>query len=316
MKQIPKVQALKNILILRGFDSLSDALISSCCYREIKKANPAVKLTVACFRTPYDYFLHNPYVDDIVLLRHGGAALWMTALKLRAQNFDLVLDTSHRQGLDWKWLKKLVGGNRLLDSSTSPIQPFGAPGKHGTEHEHAILKLLGIANPDRSYDLPIPTTTRQTVENWLAEQHLSSYILLNPAGTAKVRQFRPNTLHNIATACNHWQMPFVVPVRAADAGRWQEVFSDMPQVHIKEIASIFESFELVRRAVFIITPDTVAVSVAAAFEKPILVFYNHLTAHNAPDNPHAFVLQTANSDVNQFKWEEFAALVQQIKSSL
>ena len=53
MKTLPHIQDLRRILVLRGDGFLADAIISSCCYRELKKANPNLKITVACFGPAY-----------------------------------------------------------------------------------------------------------------------------------------------------------------------------------------------------------------------------------------------------------------------
>ena len=65
MKQIPDIRTLKNILIMRPEGSLGDAIMSTCCYREIKRANPAIKITVACFGNSYGFLKANPYIDEI-----------------------------------------------------------------------------------------------------------------------------------------------------------------------------------------------------------------------------------------------------------
>ena len=316
MKQIPQVKDLRNILILRAFDSVSKAVVSSCVYREMKRVNPSLQITVACFHHPYDYLQHNPYIDSVIRLPHGGIGLWSKAFQLRAKHFDLVLDTSDRAATDWKWFKRFVGGLRLLDRDTSPVQPFGAPDKHAAVHEQAVLKLLGVPDPDGSYELTIPSTTRQKTEDWLASQHLSSYILLNSGGTSKDRQFRPNVLYKIACICKQWGYPFVLTVPSEEANRWQPIFQEMPEVRIKIADDQFERFELVRRATFIITPDTSAVSIADAFQKPLLIFYNHLTSYNAPDNPKAYILETDPANINQFDWDKFTVLVEKIKPTL
>ena len=68
MKTLPHIQDLRRILVLRGDGFLADAIISSCCYRELKKANPNLKITVACFGPAYELFKNNSYVDRVVKL--------------------------------------------------------------------------------------------------------------------------------------------------------------------------------------------------------------------------------------------------------
>ncbi len=324
MKTIPHVRDLHNILVCRGEGSLGDALISSCCYREIKKENPQVKITVACFGSAYDFFKHNPYVDEVFKLpvrriirpNQRWVSLFLAALKLRKRKFDLVLDSSDKDFFNWRMFKRIVGGSRVLDCFTSPLKPFGAPTKHGSEHEAAILKLLGIAQPDKSYDLPILPSARQTVTQWLEAHQIQKYILFNPSGSVAPRRFRTDTMKEICQALAPLHCPFVVPAMAHNVKELTEAFKGMPNVFVKQTADIFELFEWVRLAALVVTPDTAVVHIASGFQKPSLIFYNTFSDYNAPNNPKAFIIKTDPQDVNIFDKKELQTLVQKIQPTL
>ncbi len=310
MKKIPAVQTLHHILILRGEGSLGDAVLSSACYREIKKANPQIKITVACFGSAYEYFLHYPYVDEVFKLpirriirpNQRWVSLILAALKLRKRHFDLVLDSSYKPFWNWRLFKKIAGGGRVLDNYTSPVQPFGAPSGHSSEHEAAILKLLGIADPNPAYELPVPADTQQAVALWLARQKCFRYLLLNPSGSVAARSFRAETLRELCAALRRLRLPFVVPAMASKAEELRKIFSNEKDVFVKQTDNVFELFELVRRSVAVLTPDTSVVHIATGFERPTLAFYNALCTYNAPHNPKAAVLETDPADVNVFDW--------------
>ena len=157
MKSIPNVRFLKNILVLRGEGSLGDALISSCCYREIKRTNPKIKISVACFGSAYGYLKELPYIDKIYRLpiprvlrpnQRWLTLLWY-ALKLRRKHFDLVLDTSLKPFANWTLFKHIIGGDKVLDYYTSPI-PFGQVPGRCVDHEQAVLAQLGVVKPNKS----------------------------------------------------------------------------------------------------------------------------------------------------------------------
>lgn len=325
MKEIPAVQTLHNMLILRGEGSLGDAILSSACYREIKKANPQIKITVACFGSAYGYFLHFPYVDEVFKLpvhrvirpNQRWVSLIWAALKLRRRHFDLVLDSCYKPFWNWRLFKKIVGGGeRVLDNYTSPVQPFGAPSAHASEHEVAILKLLGIAHPNPAYELPVPADTQQAVEQWLTQQKLSRYILLNPSGSVAARSFCADALREICAVARRLQLPFVVPARASQVQKLQKIFADEKDVFVKQTAHVFELFELVRRSTAVLTPDTAVVHIASGFEKPTLAFYNTLSAYNAPHNPQAVVLETDPADVNTFDWWQLEKRIDELQKWL
>ncbi len=308
MKQIPNIHQLHNILIMRGEGSLGDALISSCCYRNIKKANPSVKLSVVCFGAGYAFLKNNPYIDTIIklpipkIIRPNQR--WLTlvwwGLKLRRYKFDLVLDSSDKDYKNWRLFKWLAGGDHVLDCFTSPVRPFGAPNAHGSTHEQAILKLLGIEHPDKSYDLPILPADQKEVQSWLNAKNINTYVLLNPSGSVLKRRFSANTLRKLCNLLADFKHPIVLPTTPALYAYWQKAITGLTSVYVKQTTGIGELFEWVRRAELVVTPDTSVVHIATGFQKPTLVFYNTLSVYNAPDNPKAVIVETDREDINKF----------------
>ena len=316
MKNIPDIHDLRHILICRPYGCLSREIESSCCYREIKKASPRTKITVACCGAAYDFCQHNPYVDEAFRLPLGtglrpncrwGALLW-AALKLRRKKFDLLLDTSGNDFLNWRLFKRVAAGERVLDGRSSPVQPFGAPQAAVSEHETAVLRLLGVTEPDKSYDLPVLSTARAAVAQTLEQEQIQKYILLYPGSFPPKDTFRPDVLKELCAALRSLNMSFVLPLAPASAKEYHEGFKDSKDVFVVRPADIFELFEWVRRAALVVAPDTAVVRVAAGFEKPSLVFYTVLPAHVA-DNPKAQVLKTDQADINVFDWWKLESLV-------
>ncbi len=324
MQQIPNIRTLKNILVLRGEGSLGDAIFSSCCYREIKKANPQIKITVVCFGTGYLFLKNNPYIDQIFRLpirtrirpNQRWLGLIVAGLKLRRRHFDLVLDSSTKKYLNWRIFKWLAGGNRVLDCYTSPVQPFGALDRHASQHERAILQLLGIQAPNAAYDFPLVPSSQQQVENWLQLQGISSYLLLNPAGSTERRCFSAQTLHKLCHVLAPLGLPVVVPCAPNTYPHWKTVFADIPAARVVQTHDIFDLFEFIHRARLVVTPDTSVVHIAAGFEKPSMVFYNELSPYIAPNNPKAVIVQTQRANVNLIDWTDVTAALEKIKTLL
>ena len=324
MKNIPQIQEFHNILVCRAEGSLSEAIISSCCYREIKKASPHTKITVACFGPAYEFYKRNPYVDEVFklpvrsLIRYNQRwlGLFLAALKLRRRHFDLVLDPSDKKYLNWRMFKYIVGGDKVLDVFTSPVQPFGAPDKHGSENEASVLKLLGIPTPDKAYDLPILSSARKSAGDWLEGRQLQNYILFNPWGEEGKPLFKPNVVKEISKAMARLNLAFVVAVPQNSAEAWAEQMKDEPAVFVKPTEDIFELFELVRRSSLTLTPACAVVHIAAGFGKPSLVFASLPLASYAPDNPKAKILEVEAQDVNVFDWWKLESAIEQLKKEL
>ena len=312
MKTLPRIQDLRRILVLRGEGFLADAILSSCCYRELKKANPQLKITVASFGPAYELFKNNSYVDAVVKLPVSALQkekvtfqLLRKALKLRLKKFDLVLDSSNKDFFAWRLFKKIAGGNKLLDASTSPVQPFGAPDQHGSVHEQTILRQLGVQDPDKSYDLPVATGSRQRVERWLEKNALQKYILFNPFGSEATRRLRADTMKEVYASLRRLGLPLAVPAKPQDLAKLTQVFAQEKDVFVGEILEPSELFELVRLSALVVSVDSSVVHIASGFEKPALFFYHKPTVFTAPDNPKAVVLQSQPEDINLFDWQKF-----------
>ena len=323
MKNIPDIHDVRHILICRPEGCLGREIASSCCYREIKKASPQTKITVACYAAAYDFCQHNPYVDEVFKLplgaglrpnRRWGALLW-AALKLRRKNFDLLLDTSGNDFLNWRLFKRMAAGDRVLDSRSSPVQPFGSPQASAAEHEAAVLRLLGVAEPDKSYDLPVLPTARAAVAQILEREQIQKYILLYPGNSLPKNAFRPDVLKELCAALRSLKVSFVLPLAPSCTEKYHDIFKDSKDVFVVKPADIFELFEWVRRAALVVAPDTPVVHIAAGFEKPSLVFYAVSPAH-MPDNPKAQALETDKTDVNVFDWWKLESIVAGFKKTL
>lgn len=323
MNTLPHIQDLRKILVLRGDGSLADAILSSCCYREIKKANPKIKITVASFGPAYELFKNNSYVDKVVRLPVSALTeqkvtfhLLRKALKLRLKKFDLVLDSSNKNFFAWQLFKKIAGGDKLLDATTAPMTPFGAPDQHGSVHEQAILKQLGIENPDKSYDLPVSAGSRKRVENWLEKNSLPKYIFFNPYGSEQKRRLHPDTMKEICHSFRRLGIAFVIPARPQDFLRLVQFFKEDKDVFVGEIVEPSELFELVRLSALVVSTDSSIVHIASGFEKPGVFLYHQPTVFTAPDNPKAIVLLTQQEDINLFKREDLARAVDSFQEKI
>ena len=172
---------------------------------------------------------------------------------------------------------------------------------------------MGIENPDKSYDLPVPPADQQEVQTWLDAHHISDFVLLNPSGSVEKRRFSQETLHKLCNLRTRFELPIIVPVMPSMHAHWQTVLKNVPHAYVKPTRDIYELFEWVRRAKLVITPDTSVVHIAAGFKKPTLVFYNTLSVYNAPDNPRALIVETDREDVNLFDWKKVEACLPQLQ---
>lgn len=311
MKTIPSVKDLHHILILRGEGSLGDAVLSSCSYREIKKANPSVRITVAAYGAALGYLRQIPAIDEVVALpvrrvirRHQRwPSLIKAGLALRKRRFELVIDSSAKNFYNWRLFKWLCGGkDRVLDFAHSPV-PFGAPLAHASRHEQAILEQLGVVRPDPSYDMPVPASAQEKLDAFTQKNAPCGYLLLNPFGSVAVRTLNAQTCTAAVKALP--ELPVIIVCmpsqRLAAEAVCRALQAQGLAGYVYQTADVFDLFALVRGAKLVVTPDTAVVHIASGYHKPTLAFYNAYYTYNSPNNPLAFVVKTDRADVNRFE---------------
>lgn len=317
MQKIPNVHNLKNILVLRGEGSLGDAIISSCCYREIKKANPNIKITVVCFGSSVQYLKSNPHIDEIYVLpirrvlrpnQYWFRLIWH-AFILRKRQFDLVLDSSEKPYANWTFFKYIVGGNRVLDCYTSPMPLGKVPGRRN-EHEQVILKQLGIKNPSRAYDLYFSQQHRSLRDAFIKAYAPKGYILFNPFGSVKARVLSKHSFARMAPDLyRRFGLPVVIPCMPSKQAQVEEyleiVGKDSPHFLMYTTPEVFDLFALVESAFLVVSPDTSVVYIASGFSKKAILFYNNYSIYHDPDNPFASIIKTQPASVNLFDYQNF-----------
>lgn len=326
MKTIPCVKDLQTILILRGEGSLGDAVLSSCAYREIKKANPSVRITVAAYGASLGYLRQITAIDEVFELpvrrvirpHQRWPSLIKAGLALHKKHFDLVIDSSAKNFYNWRLFKWLCGGkDRVLDFAHSPV-PFGAPLAHASRHEQAILEQLGITRPDPSYDLPVPSSAQEKLDAFTQTNAPQGYILLNPFGSVAERTLNAQTCTAAVKALP--EFPVFIACMPSQRSAAETVCRALQTQgvagHVYQTADVFDLFALVRAARLVVTPDTAVVHIASGYHQPTLAFYNAFWIYNAPNNSQAFVVKTDRADVNRFEQEALLHAAASVKECL
>ncbi|MGB2578890.1 ADP-heptose:LPS heptosyltransferase [Elusimicrobium simillimum] len=317
MQNIPKIQDIKNLLILRGEGSLGDAILSSCCYREYKKVNPNLKISVVCFGSATAYLKTNKYIDKLYVLpiprvlrpNQRWPSLIYYGLKMRAKKFDLVIDTCKKDFKNWRLFRWLCGKDMIADHLSLAID-IHRPPLHASEAEGKIVSVLtGNDTIDASYDLTVPEETKERVRQFLTQHNIGCYTLLNPFASVVQRTLNNDTVSRMCNFLNdkYPSKNIIIPAMPSQVAAVQGIIKQNPAFNIImfETKSLFDMFELVNRSGFVITPDTAIAHVASGFERKSIIFYNTFSEYNAPNNPAAAVIKTDPGDINKFNWQDF-----------
>lgn len=321
MQQLPTVQELKNVLVVRGEGSLGDAILSSVCYRALKKSNPQLRITVAAFASAVPYLQALPTVDEVYRLpiknvlrpnQRWPSLLWH-ALRLRRRRFDVVMDSSCKDFYNWRLFKWIIGGDRVFDPFTRPGD--FTPEVHVSACEKEMALRLGAHDADNSYDLPILPAAQARWESF-AKTHLNQgHILLNPFGSVPQRCLDKDALQTVldALSAHGITLPAVVPFVQSRRPEAEALLEGLSYpVFGYETKSVFDLFAAVQLARLVFSPDTAAVHIAAGFGRKTIAFYNNYTVSYGPNNPSAVSILTDRACVSRFNPQDVAAALKKL----
>ena len=85
---------IKSILFLRYDGKIGDMIVNSLMFREIKKVYPDIKIGLIARGAAIDIIKDNPNVDEIYEYHKDRKKIKELALKIREENYDLLIDFS------------------------------------------------------------------------------------------------------------------------------------------------------------------------------------------------------------------------------
>ena len=199
---------IKSILFLRYDGKIGDMVVNSLMFREIKKVYPDIKIGLVARGAAIDIIKDNPNVDEIYEYHKDRKKIKELALKIREENYDLLIDFSEMLRVNQMMLINLCGARfnlgldrnnwSLFDLSVESDKDFKW-GEHITKRYLAYLLKLGLKSEEinLSYDIYIKDNSKYT--EFLNKIKESKRLVLNPYGASKHKSFSIDTLENIIT---------------------------------------------------------------------------------------------------------------------
>jgi len=260
-----KSKSLK-ILIIR-FSSIGDIVLTTPVIRCLKNQLVEAEiyyLTKSNFKSVLE---HNPYIDRLHFL---DSSLSETITKLKAENFDYIIDLHHN-------LRTLIIKTRLGINSTSfdklnwqkwllvNLRINKMPLIHIVDRYLDTVKFLGVTNDNKGLDF------------FLAEEYNLSELLPNShqkfiglvIGAQHATKRLPN--HKLIEICQKLNQPVVLLGGKEDIARGEEIAANNQYIFNGcGKFTLDQSAYLVKMATLIITHDTGLMHIAAAFNKPVI----------------------------------------------
>ncbi|MGL5229604.1 MAG: glycosyltransferase family 9 protein [Cetobacterium sp.] len=272
---------VKSILFLRYDGKIGDMVINTLMFREIQKRYPDIKIGVVSRGAATDIIKFNPHVNVIYNYKKGKEK--QLATEIAKENYDVLVDFSEMLRVNqMKFINqcraKINIGLDKSDWNLFDISYEKNYRQHITDMYKNVLKILGIENPDLSYEIHTGVVVKDEIKRRLCELgNPNSIIILNPYAASKHRSFNMQKILEISAKVlketNSMLIFIGEPSKKSEIESIIDVLGERDRVKYPTLSGILEVVELIRHAKYVITPDTSIVHIAAAEKIPMTAVY-------------------------------------------
>ncbi len=267
---------LKKILVIR-FSSIGDIVLITPVLRGIKRQYPSAELHVLTKPAMASLLTANPNVNQVITL---GNSIVTTALVLRAQQYDVVLDLHNN--LRSAIIKLFLFNVKSFSFNKQNINKWlMVNAKQQRQLPHVVVRYLacaaniGVTNDGLGLDFYIEPDNQLSLAN---EQLPTTYLAVVIGAKFKTKQL---PVHQLITLCTQLTMPIILIGGKDDGELAQQLISALP--NNKAIYNtcgkynLQQSASLLAQAHSVITHDTGMMHIASALGKKIITLWGNTT---------------------------------------
>lgn len=279
---------VKSILFLRYDGKIGDMVINTLMFREIQKRYPDIKIGVVSRGAATDIIKFNPHVNVIYNYKKGKES--ELATEIAKENYDVLVDFSEMLRVNqMKFINqcraKINIGLDKGDWNLFDISYEKNYNKHITDMYKNVLNILGIENPDLSYEIHTGIVVKDEIKRRLRELgNPESFVVLNPYAASKHRSFNKEKILEISCKVLKESESMLLFIgessKKSEIEEIIEVLGNRDRVKYPTLSGILEVVELIRHADYVITPDTSIVHIGVAEKLPMTAVYRLDTGDN------------------------------------
>ncbi len=264
-------QPIKRILLIRN-DAIGDMVVTTGLIRKLSQAG--YQVYVSSTKPALEIIRYNPYISGTFLYNDSSFSQFFRSIQeVRKQRFDLAIELKVSRNLSvyyplYHGLLKtniLLGFNQPEFHTFNQIINYKISNTHVTDLFKPILTYLGIKNQDLSYEL----FTSEDTEHYVSA-HLTGekFAVVNPQGGKQARCLSKTQTEAI---CDLLVKYGYHPIIIGEPNRIKKL--NISNYTIFPSRTILDIVSLIRQSNLIISVDTSAVHIAAAFNIRTIALY-------------------------------------------
>ena len=276
---------IKKLLFLRYDGKIGDYIITSWIYREIKKQRPDIEIDIVGISKNEKLFLNNKNINKFYKLKKSKKLfMYFLAKKLRAKNYDVIIDPTERLRKRDIFFIKNIKAKVVFGYGKEEIDIFnkniGNNSKRMKEVYAEILEQLGFSNLNMDYEIPLNKEAEEKVDKYLEKKKIDNYIAVNFFGAAKNKKINNENAIKLIDMLRmkYKDKKIIILDSPSDRKALDNILKnilDDKRVYFYPNSTIFEAIEIIKKSILVVSPDTAIIHIADGFNKEIISFYKN-----------------------------------------
>lgn len=328
---MPEFSGIKKILIVR-LGKIGDMIITSSVFDLLKKKYPDISITLLTLEKNRELLKYNPNIDEI-FFTNKNLSLYFHLLKLRKQNFDLLLDLNDDPSRTSATIRRIIraGQTAAFDFGIFPAPTIKVkrPDKGSSHIIDRITVLLngigiGVKSGELRPSVYLGKSELNQVEDQLAETAGGPGIIaLNLSAGAPIRYWPEVKWIELVKkiAAEYPGYKYLPLSTIEDKAIRDRIEAAVPSSRlVKQGFNSFQHFaSYLRCADLIITPDTSAVHIASAFNKPQITLFPNAEWNFAswkPLSANSTAIRSDGEDISTISVEQVLGEFEKLERNL
>lgn len=280
-----ELPARPKILFLRQ-DRIGDVFVSTPVVHAVRQRYPLAQVDFLLSRNnAAASFALNDDVDNILVLRKNSVQMLRLLWKLRRTRYDLVIDLNHTASSTSRLLIRFVGARNSIALQTdreSPATHVVPQGDRRTRHITDVLcdltEPLGLAIPieERRPRINLRESVVDAVQKKLAHDSDQKILGVQISGSSADRMYPIDAMHDVIRLLEQRFPEVRIIVLAAPSDKlYATQVASGTSAQVFNAGTGYESFAAsIALCDWLLSPDTAAIHVAAAFDIPSVVLFS------------------------------------------
>lgn len=274
----------KKVLIVR-LGKIGDIIISSFVFEVLKKRFPSIEISLLTLESNSEVLKYNRDIDHLILSKKN-LTLYFKLFSLRAKYYDLVIDLNDDPSSTSNIIRKIIKAYRIVGfnfSEKQSVDLIPQPPKDKTHIIDRISFLLNGIGIELSKSDIHPKLYLGDLENCDVEKQLEIFkkrnkiVALNLSAGAELRYWKTENWIELINRV-HLEVPEIMFLPLStheDAHLRIKIYEKVnKKILINQNSKSFHYFaSYIYNSDFLVSPDTAAVHIASAFNKPMVAIY-------------------------------------------